>query len=416
MSGYERSDSQDHPEPSNAQDDGGRVWPSDFTEEEKRFAAELRELFPIEREILPPLYVQTLLEDEPHAPLSRGYTRRLTSRVMQRLNLPSRSLTPRRSRLGLPEGMTLSALSEPLRRAGTPVITALALVMTLVIGSVYLATPSFAEGLRLLLGQSGAQQLDSYPTNVVGPVKSESARSQGTAPSAPMPLFWLGPVNNGYSYIGMSLLDQQDWSNGPVLDIQYALTQPATQALAAKDQTASATDSKDSKNGQATSAPVGGSGLLDIREFQISSAYKAVLLAVQNGSATMTTVNGQQAVYVDGMWIVSQGGRKSWQSGTRSMLIFERDGVVFWITGDQRDGLTSYPLTQIAAALTQTTLGALRPNRLSARFTNIDTDASLRAPLGANTDVLDVIAASAGENTPTSKFVTLNLPLPTLMN
>ena len=75
----------------------------------------------------------------------------------------------------------------------------------------------------------------------------------------------------------------------------------------------------------------------------------------------MTSVNGQPAVYVDGMWVVSQGGRKTWQSGTRSMLIFERDGVIFWITGDQRDGMTAYPLTQIASALTADDVGDATP-------------------------------------------------------
>ena len=400
MSGFERSDSPDLPE---AQDDGGRIWPEDFSPDEKRFAAEMRELFPIEDEELPPLYVQTLLDDELRAPLSRGYTRKLTSQVLRRLELPARSLTPRRGLLGLPEGTTLRAITEPVRRAGMPALAALSLLMALVIGSVYLATPSFAEGLRLLLGQTGAQQLDSYPTNVAN---ADKPHTKVAAPSAPMPVLWLGPVVGEYSYMGMSLLDQQDWSNGPVLDIQYSLSQPAAKPAPA-DPASSAQD---------TSASAGGSGLLDIREFQVSSAYTAVLLAVQNGSATMTSVNGQPAVYVDGMWVVSQGGRKTWQSGTRSMLIFERDGVIFWITGDQRDGLTSYPLTQIASELTATTLGTLRPNRLSARFSGANPDASLRAPLGANSDVLDVIARGDGSSAPTSKFVTLSLPAPTLMN
>ena len=187
----------------------------------------MRELFPIEDEVLPPLYVQTLLDDELRAPLSRGYTRKLTYRVMRRLELPRRALTPRRGPLGLPEGTTLRAVAEPVRRAGMPVLAALSLLMALVIGSVYLATPSFAEGLRLLLGQTGAQQLDSYPTNVAKPEKPVNARSMGTSQSAPMPDFWLGPVVGEYSYMGMSLLDQQDWSNGPVLDIQYSLSQCA---------------------------------------------------------------------------------------------------------------------------------------------------------------------------------------------
>ncbi len=405
MSGYERSDSPnlpDRPDLRDVQEDDGRAWPEDFTPEERRFAAELRELFPIEDETLPPLYVQTLLDDELRAPLSRGYTRRLTYRVMRRLGLPSRSLTPRRGLRGLPEGATLSSVTEPARRAGTPVLAALSLLMALVIGSIYLATPSFAEGLLLLLGQTGAQQIDSYPTQVAKPARP---LGQEARPGAASPVFWLGPVFGAYSYAGMSQIDQQDWSNGPLLDIQYSLTQPATPS-----------SSSQTSNGQGTGASQGGSGLLDIREFRLSSAYSAVLLAVQNGSATMTSVNGQPAVYVDGMWVVTPGGRKMWQSGTRSMLIFERDGVIFWITGDQRDGMTSYPLTQIAAALTQTTLATLRPNRLSTRFTDANPDASLRAPLGANSDVLDVIERGDNSRAPAGKFVTLDMPATSLMN
>lgn len=407
MSGYERSDSPNlpnkHPESSDVQMDSGRAWPEDFTPEEKRFAAELRELFPIEDEVLPPLYVQTLLDDELRAPLSKGYARRLSYRVMRRLGLPGRTLPLRQRLLGLPEGETLGAMLEPVRRAGMPVIAALSLLMALVLGSVYLATPSFAEGLRLLLGQTGAQQLDSYPMNVA---KAAKPLAKGSPPSPPMPVFWLGQVRGAYSYMGMSLLDQQDWSSGPVLDIQYSLTLPTTPASQAQ------TPSSQAPTGQGAA----GSGLLDIREFQLSSAYKAVLLAVQNGSATMTTVNGEPAVYVDGMWVVTQGGRKMWQSGTRSMLIFERAGVIFWITGDQRDGMTEYPLTQIASALTLTSLTTLRPNRLSTRLNGADPDASVRAPLGANSDVLDVIERGDGSNTPASKFVTLNMPAPALMN
>jgi hypothetical protein len=422
MSGYERSDSSPvFPErPEEEREDSGRLWPEDFSPEEKRFADELRELFPIEDEVLPPLYVQTLLDDELRAPLGRGYTRKLIYRVMRRLDLPTRPLTPRRGFLGLPEGTTLRSVTEPVRRAGTPVIAALSLLMALVLGTVYLATPSFAEGLRLLLGQTGAQQLESYPANVADASHPVKPRTQA---SAAMPMFWLGPALGRYSYIGMGLLDQQDWSNGQVLDIQYSLTQPAIQEQAqtgANDaNSASGTGDANSvsgASGQKPGAQTSGSGLLDIREFQVSNAYSAVLLVVQDGSATMTSVNGQPAVYVDGMWVVTQGGRKMWQRGTRSMLIFERDGVIFWITGDQRDGMTEYPLTRIAAALTPTSLTTLRPNRLTTRLTGVDPDANLREPLGVNTDVLDVIARGDGERAPASKFVTLSMPALNLMN
>jgi hypothetical protein len=412
MSGYERSDTperSERPEERDEQDEAERIWPADFSLDERQFAAELRELFPIEDEILPPLYVQTLLDDELRAPLPRDYTRRLIARVMRRLGLP-RTL-PSRHRLSAPNREALQTLvetvvdtvTEPIRRASAPALAALALLVALIMGSVYLATPSFAEGLRLLLGQTGAQQLTSYPTNITQPSKPH-LRSGEPQNVSPLP-YWLGPVFGGYAYLGMSQNDQQDWSNGPVLDLQYALTLPAEQGRPAN----ATTHTSDTKKAAS------GSGMLDIREFQISTADSAVLIAVQNGAATMTSVNAKPAVYVNGMWTVSPGGRKTWQSGTRSMLIFERDGVIFWITGDQRDGLDAYALTQIAAGLTPTKLSALRPSPLAARLGGSDVDANLRAPLGANTDVLEVIGRG-GSNSDASQFVTLNLPMPTLMS
>lgn len=391
MRGFERSDNLDHPE---TREDGGRPWPDDFSPEERQFAAEMRELFPIEDEVLPPLYVQTLLDDDLRAPLSKGYTRRLAYQVMRRLELP-RSLTPRRGPLGLLEGMTLRSVTEPIRRASAPVIAALTLMMALLVGSVYLATPSFAEGLRLLLGQTGAQQVNSYPANVTKPATRH--RDPGSH-GAPMPVFWLGLTAGQYSYLGMGLLDQQDWSRGQIVDIQYALTQSASGATS-----------------NATSESSGGSGLLDIREFQLSSEYIAVLQAVQNGAAQPASVNGRPAVYVNGMWVVTQGGREVWQTGTRSMLIFERDGVIFWMTGDQRDGMTMYAMTQIAATLTRTSLQTLRPNRLATRLGSPDPDASLRAPLGTNSDVLDVLTRADGTDEQAGTFVTPNVPAPTQM-
>lgn len=398
MRGFERSDNLEHPE---ARDAGGRPWPDDFSPDEKEFAAELRDLFPIEDEVLPPLYVQTLLDDDLRAPLSKGYTRKLTTTVMARLGLP-RTLNPRRRPLAPLEGLSLRSAVSSVRRAGAPVIAALSILMALVIGTVYLATPSFAEGLRLLLGQTGAQQLNSYPTNVTKPGKRHH---DATARGAPMPVYWLGQSAVQYSYLGMSLLEQQDWSNGPIVDIQYILSTSTQSASGEQTSAAAATGA----------AAKGGSGLLDIREFQLSSSYVAVLQAVQDGSASITTVGGQQAVYVDGMWVVTQGGRWVWQAGTRSMLIFQRQGVIFWITADQRDGMSMYALTQIAERLTQTTLQMLRPSRLPARLGSADLDATLRAPLGANAELLDVLTRADATNAQAGTFVTPSVPAPAQM-
>jgi hypothetical protein len=378
------------------------LWPDDFSAEEKRFARKLRGFYSIEDENLPPLYVQTMLDNELHAPLSRDYTRQLSYRVMRQLELPRRPLASRRWML-LPEGSSLRAMIAPARRAGAPLIAALSVLMALVLGSVYLATPSFAEGLRLLLGQTGAQQIESYPLKVGAPARP-IVNAKDAKPIPAMPIFWAGQTFGEYYYKGMTLLDQQDWSNGPIFDLQYSLT-----AASHTPSPSNAAPMVTSKN-----AAIGGTGLLDIREFQVSNKYGAVLQAVQDGSTQMTSVNGLPAVYVDGMWVIGQGGRTSWQSGVRSMLIFQRDGVIFWITGDQRDGLTQYSLTQVAAALTQTSLATLRPNRLSTRFSSVDPDATLGLPMGANSDLLEEIPRVDSANGATGTFVTVNLPAPSM--
>jgi hypothetical protein len=89
-----------------------------------------------------------------------------------------------------------------------------------------------------------------------------------------MPIFGLGSMAGDYSYVGMQLLAPTDWSNGPIADMQYTLAQPSA-----------------------------GIGVLDIREFQMSSQYAAVLQIVQDGSATPVQVGATPAVCVNGSWM-----------------------------------------------------------------------------------------------------------------
>jgi hypothetical protein len=183
----------------------------------------------------------------------------------------------------------------------------------------------------------------------------------------------------------MRALPQSDYSRGPIIDLQYVLSERSHQQT--------------------------GSGMLDIREFQIANSLSAVLQGVQDGSASYTAVNGLPAVYVDGMWVRLPGQRMGWQTGARSMLIFERDGVIFWIVGDQRDGLDEAHLVQIASQMqTATTSVLVQSDPLSVRLIGAQLSAGLRDPIGYGTELHIQIPLTGSPDSAASDFVTAAPP------
>lgn len=378
MSGFERSNS---PERHDAPGAGERPWPDDFTPEDAQFAAELRSFFPIDDEELPPLYIQTLLDDAMHAPVGRGDVRRMTYRVKRSLGLPR---TPLFTRQWAPRAwadqISVAQVASKVKRTSRPIIAMITLLIMCMVGSMYLATPSFAQGLRLLFGDTGAQQVSRYP----GHVSTEKHVTTTALQAAPMPTFWLGTATSDFVYQGMRTLPQEEYSRGPILDIQYVLSERTAQQT--------------------------GSGTIDIREFQIVDSLSAVLQTVQENSASVTNVNGLPAVYVDGMWVKSPG-RTTWQTGTRSMLIFERAGVIFWIVGDQRDGMGEAQLVQMASQMAPTTMNSLvQSDLLSVRLVGAQLSASLRNPIGYNTELLALIPRNVSTDTAAGEFVTPGQP------
>lgn len=379
MSGFERSSD---PERHDAAGAGGRSWPDDFSLEEMQFARELQGLFPIEDEALPPLYIQTLLDEELHAPVDRTDVRRLKRIVLSKLGLPQRPLFTRQwAPSAWAEQVSVEKVTNTLKRASRPVVALMGLLIVCMVGSMYLATPSFAQGLRMLFGDTGAQQVANYPQNI-----TPEKKVTGVAPSAPsMPTFWPGAATGDYIYQGMRALPQTTYSHGPIIDLQYVLSERSHQQT--------------------------GSGMLDIREFQIATSLSAVLQSVQEGSASYTAVNGLPAVYVDGMWVMSPGQRMGWQTGSRSMLIFERAGVIFWIVGDQRDGLDEAHLVQIASQMqTATTSMLVQSDPLSVRLIGAQLSAGLRDPIGYGTELYAEIPRTGSPDSAASDFVTAAQP------
>jgi hypothetical protein len=93
-----------------------------------------------------------------------------------------------------------------------------------------------------------------------------------------------------------------------------------------------------------------GTGQIVIREFKPD---EDVLQLVQDNAAhpMQTDQYGQpQAIYVDGQW-KPHGKAFLWTAGGRCELIYQQNGVIFWIAGDQRDGLGERDLWKIAQSL-----------------------------------------------------------------
>jgi hypothetical protein len=223
-----------------------------------------------------------------------------------------------------------SSVAEAVAQTSRPLLGAMSAAVLLMVLTVVMASPSFAAGLRILLGQTGVDQVQTYPRNIrltrppAVPATSLPVGGHAT------PLYWMGQAQDQYAYLGMWVLDQQEWSKGPIAEIQYALSNPSPN----------------------------GAGIVDIREFQVADKYASVLQVVQAGSANEVQVGADQGVYVDGAWQSSTIGH-AWQFGTRSELMLERDGTIFWIVGDQRDGIGQDQLVDIANRLALAT-GPLR--------------------------------------------------------
>ena len=122
-------------------------------------------------------------------------------------------------------------------------------------------------------------------------------------------------------------VDSYIWADGPIVDLVY--------------------DADTSHIGHK------GTGQIVIREFK---PLEQVLQVVQDGNAYPINLDqygyNPSAIYVDGQWLAS--GKISpqiWGRGGRSEVIYQQNGVVFWIAGDQRDGIGQKVLWKLAQSL-----------------------------------------------------------------
>lgn len=292
---------------------GRHLSPADFSAEELSLARDLYDLFPLEEEQLPPHFVQTLAIPSKDWAAPTALKQRVTYRVFRRLHLPRCLFAPRKT--GAEDG------PRGIRRLGrAPRTVALSTLLALFLLTLVTVAPSFASGLRLFLGRTGVQVAPSYPYPTFTPQEEIQYLSPPTAQKAvPFQISWLGVNPGAYRFAGLFLHIGQPWAEGPVVELQYTLAQDD------------------------------GYSDLVVREFR-PAAGATVLQVVAQGAAHPVHVGNQPAIYIDGQW-VSRHQVIVWQYGTQAELLYQANGLIFWITADQRDGAGAAMLEGWARAL-----------------------------------------------------------------
>lgn len=316
--------------------------PDDFTEEELVFAAELNTLFSPEEENLPPYYVQTLLDtdDQRFEVVARGFEHRTSARVFRRLKLRRRLFYTHTSPLG---ALSAGVGDASVRRSMMTMVAAFALLLLV---TVAFTGASFVSGMAILLrGTHGAgvYGVNKFPVDLVYSAQHPYNWQDAPDPAAKditllsaqqqmhFQMYWPQNTLSGYSLQHINFyvnLDQQ-WADGPMLEFEYSL--PPSKV-----------------------APKG-MGEVWVREFK-PRAY-ALQLVQEHASTPIDMDNSGKAmaIYVDGQWDSGGRGTPVWVSGGRSELIYQVNGVIFWIVGDQRDGVGEKQLMQVAQGLSPVT-------------------------------------------------------------
>lgn len=290
----------------------GHNSPADFSAEDLSFARTLNEIFDLEQEELPPLFFQTMTSPRIWA-APEGLEQRVRNQVFEQLDLSR----PRAAQPAVEPRRLVPAL--PLRRM--PRTVGLSTVFALVLLSLVAVAPSFAHGVRLLLGQSGVQLAPKYPAQTVPyQAQTQFLSLREAHEVVPFDIYWLGTTHAQYNYQSLLIHVGQSWADGPVVEFQYGLE---------------------------TASP--GNGRLVVREFRPVSG-STVLLVVDQDSVQVVQVAGHQAIYIDGRW-VQHGQETIWQYGTRAELVYEDHGMIFWITADQRDGANRDWLSNAVSSL-----------------------------------------------------------------
>jgi hypothetical protein len=309
--------------------------PPDFGEDDLVFAHELNSIFSPEREELPPYFVQTLLasEDQLFRPVDPRFEHKTRARVFRRLKLHRRLFQAPRSVVDA----FITGMSNIYAR-GSLLVSAVAFVLIMLV-TVAFTAPSFASGMAILLqgAHSGVYQVSTYPKSV-HVFSHKHGFSQNGADNQPrqisllaaqqqlhFKIFWplSLPRNYALSYIYLYNGAEESWSDGPIVELVYNL------------------------NGVKSK----GTGQIVIREF---IPNEDVLQVVQDKAVHPIQVDqsGQPAaIFINGQWQALGKYSHKWVYGERSELIYQQNGVLFWIAGDQYDGIGEKDLWNLAQSL-----------------------------------------------------------------
>jgi len=309
--------------------------PEDFTDEDIAFAQEMETLFAPEKEELPPYFVQTLLEVENprFQPVEHGLEYKTRAHVFRRLKL--------RRRLFRSMSIPFFSLAQYAVRPQRSVLALLVACLLFVVFTVVATGPSFASGLNVLLsGQHGGVLLvngypklsptrakNSFGGNVVSNPSPKKITLLEAQQQLEFPIYRPISLPDHYTLSSMYLYKaiDQSWADGPAIELEYAYERQGSTSH--------------------------GVGKISVCEFKPQGQ---VLQVVQLGAAHSLQIgrDGQaQAIYVDGQWVHINKFSHDWVYGGRSEIIYEHNGVIFWIAGDQRDGIGQKALLDIANSL-----------------------------------------------------------------
>jgi hypothetical protein len=365
--------------------------PEDFTEEDVVFAQELSTLFSPPDEILPPYYSQTLLqaEDPRYTPVDDAFARKTSARVFRALKLRRRLFPRRRS--------PLDAIGETLHdimKSKSLIAWAAALMLMMMLTAAFTA-PSFEQGVSLLLHNShaGVLKVHKAPQDIHHDIPNSmyDIRAYNLRPTqAPLvtvermlsfPIYWPQWVPTGYTLDTIKIyVDSNTWADGPVVDLVYDV--------------------------DATHSAPKGTGQIVVREFM---PLAQVLQVVQDGYAVPINPDqyGQnpEAIYVNGQWtLTDRMSPRVWQHGGRSEIIYQQDNVVFWIAGDQRDGINQ----QVLWKMTQSLQSA--PSVTSALLKNVKATIYLPTSVDAAYDPFanDIMYVASADGSPGQYYMTMS--------
>jgi hypothetical protein len=311
--------------------------PPDFGEDDLVFAHELNSIFSPEQEELPPYFVQTLLasEDQLFHPVEPGFEHKTRARVFRRLKLRRRLFHAPRSAFDA----LITGLSNIYSR-GSLLVSAFAFMLIMLV-TVAFTAPSFASGMAILLRGShgGVYQVSTYPKSVHTYLhhrkpshnnannQSEQLTVLAAEQQLHFKIYYPQFLPHNYTLDSISLYHGAEplWINGPVIELVYS----------------------------STGIKPKGTGQIVIREFLPAEEVLPVVLDKAVHPIQVDQYGQPAAIFINGQWKLI-GKNSKWFFGGRSELIYQQNGVLFWIAGDQNDGIGEKVLWNLAQSMSQT--------------------------------------------------------------